>query len=100
MARKTIQESKDTHQKDPENSQSNTHTKPSNNNGKIAVNVKDSSGKAFIIHVDPSDIPSLTSDDKPEFAGILYVIRNPATLGTRPPCLYVAKYDIFRELLF
>ena len=32
--------------------------------------MKDSSGKAFIIHIDPSDIPSLASDNKPEFAGI------------------------------
>ena len=70
MTGKTIQESKDAHHKDRENSRSNTHTKPSNNNGKIAVNVKDSSGKAFIIHVNLSDIPSLASDNKPEFAGI------------------------------
>ena len=70
MAGKTIQESKDACQKDCGNSRSNTHTKPSNNIGKIAVNMKDSSGKAFIIHVDPSDIPSLASDNKPEFAGI------------------------------
>ena len=73
MARKTIQESKETHQKDCENSRSNTHTKPSNNKGKIAINMKDSSGKAFIIHVDPSNIPSLASDNKPEFAGIASV---------------------------
>ena len=32
--------------------------------------MKDSSGKAFIIHVNPSDIPSLASDNKLEFAGI------------------------------
>ena len=70
MAGETIQESKDAHQKDRKNSRSNTHTKPSNNNGKIAVNMKDSSGKAFIIHIDPSNIPSLASDNKPEFAGI------------------------------
>ena len=42
----------------------------SSSNGKIAVNVKDSSGKAFIIHVDPSNISPTTNHIKPEFAGL------------------------------
>ena len=70
MAGKTIQESKDARHKDRENSRNGNNVKTSNSNGKIAVNVKDSSGKAFIIHVDPSDISSPTNHTKPEFAGL------------------------------
>ena len=44
--------------------------KTSNSNGRIAVNVKDSSGKTFIIHVDPSDISSPTNHIKQEFTGL------------------------------
>ena len=70
MAGKTIQESKDTRLKDWENSRNGNNTKTSSSNGKIAVNVKDSSGKAFIIHVDPNDISTPTNHIKPEFAGL------------------------------
>ena len=70
MARKTIQESKDARLKDRENSRNGNNTKTSSSNGKIAVNVKDSSGKAFIIHVNPNDISTPTNHIKPEFAGL------------------------------
>ena len=70
MAGKMIQESKDTCHNDRENSRNGNNTKISSSNGRIAVNVKDSSGKAFIIHVDPSDISTPTNHIKPEFAGL------------------------------
>lgn len=45
--------------------------KPCTNNGRIAVSVKDSNSKAFIVHVDPSDISyPVDNTTKPEFAGL------------------------------
>ena len=70
MAGKMMQESKDACHKDWENSQNGNNVKTSSSNGKIAVNVKDSSRKAFIIHMDLSDISSPTNHITPEFAGI------------------------------
>ena len=70
MAGKTIQESKDTCYKDREISRGTNGTKSNNTNGKIAVNMKDSSGKAFIVYVNPNDISSPINDAKPEFAGL------------------------------
>jgi len=45
-----------------------SNAKSSSNNGKIAINLKDSSRKAFIIHVDLGDITSSTNNTKSEFA--------------------------------
>ena len=70
MAGKMIQESKDACYKDHKNAQVNNTTKPNNNARKITVNVKDSTGKAFIIHVDPSDISAPYNNTKNEFAGL------------------------------
>ena len=70
MADKTIQESKDARYKDCKNARGNNTTKSNSNTGKIAVNVKDSTGKAFIIHVDPSDISAPHNFTKAEFAGL------------------------------
>ena len=70
MAGKTIQESKDARQRDRDTARGNNTTKSHNNAGKIAVNVKDSTGKAFIIHVDPCDISTANNNTKSEFAGL------------------------------
>jgi len=70
MAGKTIQESKDTHLRDRDNARGNNTMKSHNNTGKIAVNVKDSMGKAFIIHVDPCNISTSSNNTKTEFAGL------------------------------
>jgi len=70
MAGKTLQELKDACTKNRENSWSSNNTKPNNTNSKVAINMKDSSGKAFIVYVDPSDISSTTNNTKPEFAGL------------------------------
>ena len=70
MAGKTIQESKDAHQRDRDNARGNSATKSHNNAGKIAVNIKDSAGKAFIIRVDPCDISTPNNNTKSEFAGL------------------------------
>lgn len=68
MAGKMIQESKDAHYKDRENAWGNNTTKSNSNTGKIAVNVKDSMGKAFITNIDPSDISAPHNLTKAEFA--------------------------------
>ena len=65
-----IQESKDAHYKDHKNAQANNTTKPNNNAVKITMNVKDSTGKAFIVHVYPSDISVSYNNAKNEFAGL------------------------------
>ena len=70
MAGKMIQESKDARYKDRENARGNNTTKSNSNARKIPVNVKDSTGKAFIIHVDPCNISSPNNNAKPEFAGL------------------------------
>jgi len=70
MEGKTIQESKDAHHKDHKNAQMNNTTKSNNNAGKITMNVKDSTGKAFIIHIDPSDISAPNNNTKTEFTGL------------------------------
>jgi hypothetical protein len=70
MAGKTIQESKDARYKDRENARTHNTTKSNSNTRKIAVNVKDSTGKVFIIHVDPSDISTPSNNAKSEFASL------------------------------
>ena len=70
MAGKTIQESKDARQKDRDHSRGGNNTKSGTSNGKVAVNVKDANGRAFIIHVEPSDIASSVNNVKSEFAGL------------------------------
>ena len=71
MAGKTIQESKDACYKDRESSQSANSTKSNNTNRKIAINMKDSSGKAFIVYVNLSNVSSSINNAKPEFARLV-----------------------------
>ena len=70
MAGKTIQESKDARQRDRDHSRGGNNTKSGTSNGKVAINVKDANGRAFIIHVEPSNIASSTNNIKSEFAGL------------------------------
>ena len=68
MAGKTIQESKDACHKDCKNGKGNNTTKPYNINEKITINIKDSTGKAFIIN--PCNISTPNNNIKTEFAGL------------------------------
>ena len=65
MAKKTISESIGTHKKDRESRKGGNNAQTP---GKVLVTMRDSSGKAFILHIDPVDIwaPAVNA----EFTGI------------------------------
>ncbi|KIK07889.1 hypothetical protein K443DRAFT_2101 [Laccaria amethystina LaAM-08-1] len=66
MAGKTISKSIAAHKKDRENKKEGNNS--SNTSGKVSVTMRDTSGKAFIFQVDPSDVSMPTPAS--EFVGI------------------------------
>ena len=66
MAGKTISESITACKKDRENRKGGVNS--AQTPGKVSVTMRDSTGKAFIVHVDPMDISAPTPST--EFAGI------------------------------
>ena len=67
MAGKIIQKSKDAYQKDHNNVQGSSTAKSINSNGKIAI----TTGKVFIVYVNPCDISTPNNDIKTEFTGLV-----------------------------